>query len=159
MTRKTSGDFHPEILKLFDRYVHGGLDRRGFLTGAAKYMAVGISTASILEALSPRFAEAQQVPPDDSRIKTSFVEFPSPQGYGTVRAYLARPARSKGKLPTVLVVHENRGLNPHIEDIARRLALANFIALAPDAFLRCAAHRGGRCAHQGASLAPLRGRR
>jgi carboxymethylenebutenolidase len=142
MTRRTADDFHPEILKLFDRYVHGALDRRGFLTGAAKYVAVGISTAAILEALSPRFAEAQQVAPDDARIKTSYVEFPSPQGYSTVRAYLARPAKAKGKLPTVLVVHENRGLNPHIEDIARRLALADFIALAPDALFPLGGYPG-----------------
>jgi carboxymethylenebutenolidase len=142
MTRKTARDFHPEILKLFDQYVHGSLDRRGFLTRAARYVAAGITATAVLDALSPRFAEAQQVSPGDPRIRTSYVEFPSPRGYSTVRAYFASPAKAVGKLPTVLVVHENRGLNPHIEDIARRLALANFIALAPDALFPLGGYPG-----------------
>ncbi len=134
MSRLTAKDFPPEVLKLFDQYVHGGLSRRGFLDGAAKYAAVGATAAGWLAALSPDFAQAQQVPPLDARLKTSRIELPSPQGYGTVRGYLAQPVQaSSGKLPTVLVVHENRGLNPHIEDITRRLALDGFVAFAPDA--------------------------
>ncbi len=133
MTRRTANDFHPEILKLFDLYVHGLTSRRGFLDGAAKFLAGGVGAASVLEALSPRFAEAEQISKDDARITTSYIDYPSPDGYGTVRAYLAKPAHADKKLPTVLVVHENRGLNPHIEDIARRLAVDGFIALAPDA--------------------------
>ena len=133
MTRKTANDFHPEVLKLFDQYVHGQMTRRGFLQSAGKF-AFGTATASgLLTALSPKFAEAQQVKGDDPRIKASYVEIPSPEGYGKIRGYLVQPAQIKGKLPTILVVHENRGLNPHIEDIARRLALDNFIAFAPDA--------------------------
>jgi carboxymethylenebutenolidase len=133
MTRLTANDFHPEVLKLFDRYVHGLTDRRGFLEGAKKFAAGGVGAGALLEALNPRFAEAEQVAKDDPRIVGKFVEYPSPEGYGTVKGYLVEPAKSRGKLPTVLVVHENRGLNPHIEDIARRLALDNFIAFAPDA--------------------------
>jgi carboxymethylenebutenolidase len=133
MTRLTANDFHPELLKLFDRYVHGLTDRRGFLEGARKFAAGGVGAGALLEALNPRFAEAEQVAKDDPRIVGKFVEYPSPEGYGTVKGYLVEPAKAQGKLPTVLVVHENRGLNPHIEDIARRLALDNFIAFAPDA--------------------------
>jgi carboxymethylenebutenolidase len=133
MTRLTANDFHPEILKLFDRYVHGLTDRRGFLEGAKKFAVGGVGAGALLEALNPRFAEAEQVAKDDPRIVGKFVEYPSPEGYGTVKGYLVEPAKAQGKLPTVLVVHENRGLNPHIEDIARRLALDNFIAFAPDA--------------------------
>ncbi len=133
MTRKTAGDFHPEVLRLFDLYVHGLTSRRGFLNVVTKFTAGGVAASGLLEALNPRFAEAEQVAGDDPRINTSYVEYLSPDGYGTLRAYLAKPAHAEGKLPTVLVVHENRGLNPHIEDIARRLALDHFIALAPDA--------------------------
>jgi len=133
MSRLTAKDFPPEVLKLFDQYVHGALSRRGFLDGAARHTAVGITAAGWLAALSPDFANAQQVLPQDARIKASRIAIASPQGYGEVKAYLAQPAQASGKLPTVLVVHENRGLNPHIEDIARRLALDGFIALAPDA--------------------------
>ncbi len=133
MTRKTAKDFHPEVLKLFDKYVHGQLSRRGFLDGAARFAVGSVTAVTLLDALSPKFAEAQQVQPTDARIKASYVEFPSPQGYGKARGYLVKPANANGKLPTVLVVHENRGLNPHIEDIARRVALENFIAFAPDA--------------------------
>ena len=133
MTRLTANDFHPEVLKLFDRYVHGLTDRRGFLEGAKKFAAGGVGAGALFEALNPRFAEAEQVAKDDPRIVGKFVEYPSPEGYGTVKGYLVEPAKAQGKLPTVLVVHENRGLNPHIEDIARRLALDNFIAFAPDA--------------------------
>ena len=132
MDRKTASDFHPEVLRWFDRYVHGDVDRRGFLNGIAKYAIGGVTAAMLLESLSPKFAEAQQIAPDDKRIDARFVEFPSPDGYGKVRAYLVKPANASGKLPGVLVVHENRGLNPHIEDVARRIALDNFVALAPD---------------------------
>lgn len=133
MTRKTAQDFAPEVLKLFDQYVHGLLDRRGFLHSAAKYTAGAVGAELLLAELSPNFAQAEQVPADDKRIKAEYIEIPSPQGYGKLRGYLVQPAQAKGKLPTVLVVHENRGLNPHIADIARRLALDNFIAFAPDA--------------------------
>jgi len=133
MQFKTAADFHPEVLRWFDRYVHGLTDRRGFLNGVAKYATAGVTATMLLDALNPRFAEAQQVAKDDARIKASYVEFASPEGYGKIRAYLARPASTSGKLPGILVVHENRGVSPHIEDIARRLALENFLALAPDA--------------------------
>ena len=133
MLRLTAKDFHPEVLKLFDSYVHGLSSRRSFLDGAAKYAVGAVTAAGLLEALQPQFAEAQQVAPTDARIQVEYVEIPSPQGYGTVRGLLAKPAHVHGKLPTILVIHENRGLNPHIEDIARRLAVDNFIAFAPDA--------------------------
>jgi carboxymethylenebutenolidase len=142
MPRQTAKDFHPEVLKLFDLFVHGLIPRREFLKSAAKYAAVGITAEGLLNALSPRFAEAQQVKPDDSRLKTRYVEYPSPQGYGKVQGLLAQPANATGKLPVVLVVHENRGLNPHIEDIARRLALDNFIAFAPDALFPLGGYPG-----------------
>ncbi|MDO8988758.1 MAG: dienelactone hydrolase family protein [Sideroxyarcus sp.] len=132
MTRKTANDFDPEVLRLFDKYVHGDISRRDFLQSAVRF-AVGVSAVALLDALNPRFAEAQQVAGDDPRIRATYVEYPSPRGYGKVRGYLAQPAEPEGKLPAVLVVHENRGLNPHIEDIARRLALDNYIAFAPDA--------------------------
>jgi len=132
MTRLTARDFDPEVLQLFDGYVHGRLSRRDFLARASRYAAGGVTAATLLAQLSPSFA-APLVTPSDSRLTTRYEEFPSPQGYGTVRGYLAVPANAKGKLPAILVVHENRGLNPHIEDIARRLALEGFIAFAPDA--------------------------
>ena len=141
MTRLTANDFDPEVLKLFDQYVHGQLDRRGFLSAAGRYAVGGATGASLLAALSPSFA-AQVVAPTDARIKVSYVEYPSPQGYGKLRGYLAEPANAKGKLPTVLVVHENRGLNPHIEDIARRLAVDGFIAFAPDALFPLGGYPG-----------------
>jgi carboxymethylenebutenolidase len=140
--RLSASDFHPEVMRLFDQYVHGGIDRRGFLDGAAKYAVGGSTAAGLLAALSPDFAAAQQVATTDPRIKAEFVEFASPQGYGKARAYLVRPASASGPLPTVLVVHENRGLNPHIEDIARRVALAGFIALAPDALFPLGGYPG-----------------
>jgi carboxymethylenebutenolidase len=141
MTRKTANDFDPEVLKIFDQYVHAQITRRGFLEAAGKYAVGGLSAAGLLAALSPSFA-APLVAGDDPRIKASYAEFPSPQGYGTLRGYLVQPAQAKGKLPTVLVVHENRGLNPHIEDIARRLALDNFIAFAPDALFPLGGYPG-----------------
>ncbi|MES2825608.1 MAG: dienelactone hydrolase family protein [Pseudomonadota bacterium] len=142
MTRKTADDFHPEVLKLFDQYVHGQTSRRDFLNKAGKYALAGVTAAGLLDALSPRFAEAQQVSPADKSIKATYVEYPSPNGSGKLRGYLVKPAKIKGKLPTVLVVHENRGLNPHIEDIARRLAKDNFIAFAPDALFSLGGYPG-----------------
>lgn len=133
MQRQTTDDFHPEVLKLFDRYVHGLIDRRGFLEGAGKYAAAGTTAVGLLEALSPKYAEAQQVAKDDKRIKAEYAEYQSPQGHGKMRGYLVRPANASGKLPGIVVVHENRGLNPHTEDVARRAALENFVAFAPDA--------------------------
>lgn len=132
MTRKTANDFPPEVLKLFDNYVHGDISRRGFLSSAAKYAVLGLTAESLLEALNPKFALAQQIAPSDPRITAKYVEFESPEGNGTLRGYLVKPAKITTLLPTVLVIHENRGLNPHIEDITRRLALDNFIAFAPD---------------------------
>lgn len=140
--KQTANDFHPEVLKLFDSYVHGGIDRRGFLDGAARFAVGGVSAAALLEALSPKFAQAQQVAPTDARIKAESVEFESPLGYVKLRGYLVRPANAAGPLPTVLVVHENRGLNPHIQDITRRLALDNFIAFAPDALFPLGGYPG-----------------
>ena len=140
--RKTANDFHPETMRLFDRYVHGDISRRDFLLGAAKFTVAGVTALSVLEALTPNYALGQQVKPDDNSITTSFVEFPSPQGNGTVRGYLVKPAKATGPLPVVLVVHENRGLNPHIEDVARRFALAGFIALAPDALFTLGGYPG-----------------
>jgi carboxymethylenebutenolidase len=133
MDRKTAHDFDQELLILFDAYVHGAIDRRGFLDKAGKYAVGGITAAMLLDQLSPKFAEAQAVKPDDGRINAQFVEYDSPNGYGKMRGYLVQPATPGGKLPGILVIHENRGLNPHIEDIARRLALDNFVAFAPDA--------------------------
>ena len=133
MERKTAGEFNQDLLNLFDLYVHGDIDRRGFLERAAKFAVGGVTAAMLLDSLSPRFAEAQQVAKDDKRLRTEWIDYESPQGTGKVRAYLARSEAVTAKLPGVLVVHENRGLNPHIEDITRRLALENFVALAPDA--------------------------
>ncbi len=132
MQRKKAADFDPEVLRWFDKYVHGLVDRRGFLNGVAKYALGGVTASMLLDALSPRFAEAQQIAKDDARISARFVEYASPEGHGKMRGYLVRPAAAAGKLPGVLVIHENRGLNPHIEDIARRLALDKFLAFAPD---------------------------
>jgi Dienelactone hydrolase and related enzymes len=133
MDQKTSADFDQELLNLFDKYVHGDIDRRGFLQRATKFAVGGTTAAMLLEALNPRFAQAQQIPRDDKRLKASMVDYQSPKGQGKMRGYLVRPAGDAGKLPGVLVVHENRGLNPHIEDVARRIALEHFMAFAPDA--------------------------
>ncbi|HYR87979.1 MAG TPA: dienelactone hydrolase family protein [Terriglobia bacterium] len=133
MERKKASDFHPELLSLFDRYIHGGISRREFLDGAQKFAVGGLTAAAILESLQPNYALAEQVPKTDSRIKTEYTSYPSPQGNSMTKGYLVRPANARGKLPGVLVVHENRGLNPYVEDVARRLGVANFIAYAPDA--------------------------
>lgn len=132
MNRKKASDFDQAVLDLYDGYVHGRISRRDFLDRAGRYAAGGVTAAALLEMLSPQYALAQQVDPNDERITTEYVEYQSPNGYGTVRAYLAKPADAEGPLPGVVVVHENRGLNPYIEDVARRLATAGFIALAPD---------------------------
>jgi len=133
MQRKTAADFDQELLILFDAYVHGGIDRRGFLERAQKFAVGGVTASMLLASLSPNFAAAQVVPKDDKRLKTEMLTYTSPAGSGSMKGYLAMPANATGKLPGILVVHENRGLNPHIEDITRRLALDNFIAFAPDA--------------------------
>jgi len=133
MPRLTAADFDQELLILFDAYVHGGIDRRGFLERAQKFAVGGVTASMLLASLSPNFADAQVVPKDDKRLKTEILTYASPDGSGTMKGYLAMPAQSSGKLPGVLVIHENRGLNPHIEDITRRLALDNYIAFAPDA--------------------------
>jgi carboxymethylenebutenolidase len=132
MQRKTTSDYHPELLALFDQYVHGGIDRRQFLERASRFAVGGLTAAALLESLSPNYAWAQQVPPDDKALRAERISYPSPKGYGTIKGYLARPTGG-GKFPAVLVVHENRGLNPYIEDVTRRLATAKFLALAPDA--------------------------
>ena len=142
MSRKTAADFDPELLVLFNAYVHGAIDRRGFLDKARKYAVGGVTAAMLLDQLSPNFAEAQQVPPEDKRLKTERVSYPSPNGNAKTSGYLVRPANASGKLPGVLVVHENRGLNPHIEDIARRLALDNFMTFAPDALAAVGGYPG-----------------
>ena len=131
MERKTAADYPQELLDLFHEYQHGDIDRRAFLNGAAKFAIGGLTVAAIFGELTPNFAWAQQVPPSDKRIKVGYEVVPSPAGNGTIKGYLARPAKS-GKRPVVLVIHENRGLNPYIEDVARRFAIANFVAFAPD---------------------------
>jgi len=133
MERKTAADFDQELLILFDAYVHGAIDRRGFLDKARKFAVGGVTAAMLLDQLNPNFAEAQVISPEDKRIKTERVSYPSPQGNEKTSGCLVRPVNATGRLPGVLVVHENRGLNPHIEDIARRLALENFMTFAPDA--------------------------
>ena len=133
MERKKASDFPQEVLNLFDGYVHGRMSRRDFLDNASKYAVGGFTAAAMLESLRPHFAWAEQVKKDDSRLKAEYVEYPSPQGSGTMKGYLVKPANASGKLPAVVVIHENRGLNPYIEDVTRRVALLNYIAFAPDA--------------------------
>jgi carboxymethylenebutenolidase len=131
MERKVASDYPQELLDLFHEYQHGDIDRRTFLNRAGKFAVGGLTLAAIFESLTPNYAWAQQVPPDDKRIKVGYEVVQSPSGNGSIKGYLARPAQGK-KLPVVLVIHENRGLNPYIEDVARRLALAKFVAFAPD---------------------------
>jgi carboxymethylenebutenolidase len=142
MERKTAHDFDQELLILFDAYVHGAIDRRGFLDKAAKYAVGGVTAAMLLDQLSPKFLEAQVIKPEDSRLKVQRIEYQSPKGYGKMGGYLAQPAKAAAKLPAILVIHENRGLNPHIEDIARRLAVDNFVAFAPDALFPLGGYPG-----------------
>ncbi len=131
MERKKASDYPQELLDLFHEYQHGDISRRGFLDRARAFAVGGLTTAAIFESLTPNYAWAEQVPKDDKRIKVSYETVQSPDGNGTIKGYFARPAKGK-KLPVVLVIHENRGLNPYIEDVARRFAVANFIAFAPD---------------------------
>jgi carboxymethylenebutenolidase len=147
MERKKAADFPPEVMQLFDGFVHGRLSRRDFLDRAAKYAVGGFTAAAMLEALSPNFAWAEQVKPNDSRIRAGYASYDSPKGNGQMRGYLAEPAnpgthpvhgrppgdRRRGASPAVVVIHENRGLNPYIEDVARRLAAEGYVAFAPDA--------------------------
>lgn len=142
MERRKVSDFPPDVLKLFDGYVHGRISRRDFLDGAGKFAVGGFTAAAMLESLRPNYAFAQQVPKDDSRISTQYLAYPSPQGTGTMKGYLARPANAAGKLPGIVVIHENRGLNPYIEDVARRLALDGFLAFAPDALTPLGGYSG-----------------
>ncbi len=132
MTRLTAKDFHPDLLELYDGYVHGRLSRRDFLDRAAAFAVVGVTATTLLASLSPDYALAQQVQFTDPDIVAEYIQYPSPNGHGQVRGYLVKPAKAAGKLPSIVVVHENRGLNPYIEDVARRVAKAGFIALAPD---------------------------
>lgn len=132
MTRLTAKDFDPKLLELYDFYAHGMITKRQFLDGAAKFAVVGMTATAILGAMSPNYALAKQVSSDDPEIVSEYIVYPSPNGHGEVRGYLVRPAGAEGKQPAVVVVHENRGLNPYIEDVARRLAKAGFMALAPD---------------------------
>jgi carboxymethylenebutenolidase len=125
--------YDEEVWKLFDGYVHGQVSRRQFLDRAAAFSAAGLSAAAILESLSPDYARAQQVSPDDDGIAVSYQEYASPQGAGEMRGYLAIPADASATMPGVVVIHENRGLNPYVEDVARRVAKAGFIGFAPDA--------------------------
>ena len=132
MERKTAKEFPQELLDIFDLYVHGDIDRREFLDRAKRFATGGVTAAMILESLRPNYAWAQQVPKDDPRIQSEAVTVPSPEGNENIKGVFSKPAKFKGKLPGVLVVHENRGLNPYIEDVARRVATANFLSLAPD---------------------------
>ncbi|WP_145520455.1 YghX family hydrolase [Yersinia mollaretii] len=132
MTRLTAKDFPPELLELYDYYAHGRMTKRQFLELATKYTVGGLTAVALLGQLSPNYALAQQVEFTDPDIIATYITYPSPNGHGEVRGYLVRPAKSTGPLPAVVVVHENRGLNPYIEDVARRVAKAGFIALAPD---------------------------
>ena len=150
MERKKAADFPQELLDLFHLYVHGDISRRGFLDKAGKFAVGGLTAAGIFEMLKPNYAWAQQVPKDDKRIRTEYATVPSPQGNGSIKGYLVRPASATGKFPVVLVIHENRGLNPYIEDVARRLGTANFMAFAPDGLTSVGGYPGDD--EQGAAL-------
>lgn len=132
MDRKTAGDFDQELLDLYDSYAHSRIDRREFFERASKYAVSGLTVAAMIESLMPNYALANQVPENDPRIKAETIEYDSPQGQGKIKGYLVRPASTTGKVAGVVVVHENRGLNPYIADVARRVATAGYIALAPD---------------------------
>jgi carboxymethylenebutenolidase len=142
MERKKASDFPPAVLKLFDGYIHGRISRREFLDRATRYAVGGFTAAAMLESLTPNYALAQQVPKDDTRIKAEYLTYDSPQGSGKIRGYFVRPSSATGKLPGVVVYHENRGLNPYIEDVARRLAVENFVAFAPDALTPVGGYQG-----------------
>ena len=132
MERKKASDYPQELLDLFHEYQHGDIDRRAFLERAGKFAVGGLTAATILSEMAPNYAWAQQVPKDDPRIKVETVTVQSPQGNGTIKGVYAKPASMSGKLPGIIVIHENRGLNPYVEDVARRLAVANFMAFEPD---------------------------
>jgi len=142
MERKKASDYPQELLDLFDLYVHGDIDRRGFFEGAKKFAVGGVTVTAIWESLRPNYAWAEQVPKNDSRLKTSYETVSSPQGNGSIKGYFVRPANATGKLPAVLVVHENRGLNPYIEDVARRLGTSGFMAFAPDGLTSAGGYPG-----------------
>src|SRR6202046_1065096 len=150
MERKKATDFPQELLSIFDRYVHGDISRREFLNSAKKYPVGGLTAAAIWESLRPNYALAQQVAKDDQRVISEYVTVSSPQGNGSIRGYLVRPANSGGKWPGVLVIHENRGLNPYIEDVTRRLGTANFLAFAPDGLTSVGGYPGDE--EKGAAL-------
>ncbi|MDQ3623062.1 MAG: dienelactone hydrolase family protein [Verrucomicrobiota bacterium] len=133
MERKNASEFDQELLDLYDDYAHGRLNRRSFLERASRFAVGGLTATAIMEALSPNYAFAEQIPKDDKRLKTEYAEYPSPKGAGKMRGYLAKPAGEEKKLPAVLVIHENRGLNPYIEDVTRRVAVEGFLAFGPDA--------------------------
>ena len=132
MERKKATDFPQELLNIFDRYVHGEISRRAFLESARRYALGSLTATAIWESFRPNYLLAQQVAKDDKRLRTSYETIPSPRGNGSIRGYFVRPANANEKLPAVLVIHENRGLNPYIEDVARRLGTENFLAFAPD---------------------------
>jgi carboxymethylenebutenolidase len=140
--RRRASDYPQELLNLFDRYVHGDIERREFLDGAQKFAAGGVTAVALWESLRANYAWAQQVPKDDKRIKTETATVDSPKGNGSIRGLLVRPANASGKLPAVLVIHENRGLNPYIEDVARRLGTVNFMAFAPDGLTSAGGYPG-----------------
>jgi len=132
MQRKKASEFDPRLLELYDGYVHGKMSKREFLSGASRYAAAGVTAAALVESLQPDYALAQQVAPDDPAIETIIADYDSPRGHGRIKGLMAKPAGATGKLPAVLVVHENRGLNPYIEDVVRRLAKAGYLAFGPD---------------------------
>ncbi len=142
MERKKVSDFPQELLNLFDRYVHGRIDRREFLDGAQRFAVGGMTATALFEMLRPNYAWAIQVEEGDPRIRAESTSVPSPQGNGSINGYLVRPANAARKLAAVLVIHENRGLNPYVKDVARRLAIAKFIAFAPDGLTPWAATPG-----------------
>src|SRR5262245_28482878 len=142
MERKKASDYPQELLDIFHEYQHGEIDRRSFLDRIGKFAVGGLTAVGILEALTPNYAWAQQIKPDDARITTGRETVESPQGNGTIKGYFAKPAKATGKLPAVLVIHENRGLNPYIEDVARRFATENFLAFAPDGLTSVGGYTG-----------------
>ena len=150
MDRLNPSEYPQELWDLFDQYVHGDIDRRGFLEGAKRFASGGLTAIAIWESLRHNYALAQQVPKDDKRIKSETITVDSPQGNGNIKGYFVRPADTSGKLPGVLVVHENRGLNPYIEDVARRLATSNFLAFAPDGLTSVGGYPGNE--EQGVAL-------
>jgi carboxymethylenebutenolidase len=142
MKRQTAADFPQDLINLYDDYAHGRVDRRSFLERASRFAVGGLTAAALLDLLSPNYALAEQVKKDDTRVQSAYADYDSPQGAGKMRGLLARPANATGKLPGVLVIHENRGLNPYIEDVTRRVALAGYLAFAPDALFPLGGYPG-----------------